>query len=110
MTERHRSPCTPGATDELLPTTWARSTAERTTQTSPSLLAPTYVLDEIDARRSSEDEDDDFELDLTAEAPLTTDSLQQFLNEAGRYPLLTAAEEVELAKRIERGDWLRRSG
>ena len=50
------------------------------------------------------DEDDDFELDLTAEAPLTTDSLQQFLNEAGRYPLLTAAEEVELAKRIERGD------
>jgi len=34
----------------------------------------------------------------------TTESLQQFLNEAGRYPLLTAAEEVELAKRIERGD------
>ena len=33
-----------------------------------------------------------------------TDSLQLFLNEAGRYPLLTAAEEVELAKRIERGD------
>ena len=27
-----------------------------------------------------------------------------FLNEAGRYPLLTAAEEVELAKRIEKGD------
>src|SRR5438045_7082623 len=27
-----------------------------------------------------------------------------FLNEAGKYPLLTAAEEVELAKRIERGD------
>jgi RNA polymerase primary sigma factor len=34
----------------------------------------------------------------------TTDALQLFLNEAGRYPLLTAAEEVELAKRIERGD------
>jgi RNA polymerase primary sigma factor len=34
----------------------------------------------------------------------TTDALQQFLNEAGRYPLLTAAQEVELAKRIERGD------
>jgi RNA polymerase primary sigma factor len=32
------------------------------------------------------------------------DSLQQFLNEARRYPLLTAADEVELAKRIERGD------
>jgi RNA polymerase primary sigma factor len=33
-----------------------------------------------------------------------TYSLQLFLNEAARYPLLTAAEEVELAKRIERGD------
>jgi RNA polymerase primary sigma factor len=37
-------------------------------------------------------------------ATATTDSLQLFLNEAGRYPLLTAAEEVELAKRVERGD------
>ena len=34
----------------------------------------------------------------------TMDSLQLFLNEAGRYKLLTAAEEVELAKKIERGD------
>jgi RNA polymerase primary sigma factor len=37
-------------------------------------------------------------------AAMTTDSLQLFLNEAGRYPLLTASEEVELAKRVERGD------
>ena len=37
-------------------------------------------------------------------AAATTDSLQLFLNEIGRYPLLTAAQEVELAKRIERGD------
>ena len=37
-------------------------------------------------------------------AAMTTDSLQLFLNEAGRYALLTAAEEIELAKRIERGD------
>jgi RNA polymerase primary sigma factor len=37
-------------------------------------------------------------------AAATTDSLQLFLNEIGRYPLLTAKEEVELAKRIERGD------
>src|SRR6184192_403587 len=34
----------------------------------------------------------------------TTDALQLFLNEAGRYKLLTADEEVVLAKRIERGD------
>jgi RNA polymerase primary sigma factor len=37
-------------------------------------------------------------------AAATTDALQLFLNEIRRYPLLTAAEEVELAKRIEQGD------
>src|SRR5262245_5012 len=37
-------------------------------------------------------------------AHATTDALQLFLNEMARYPLLTAEEEVELAKRIERGD------
>ena len=40
----------------------------------------------------------------TQMATTTTDALQLFLNEAGRYKLLTAAEEVELAKGIERGD------
>ncbi|HZB07190.1 MAG TPA: sigma-70 family RNA polymerase sigma factor [Thermoleophilaceae bacterium] len=34
----------------------------------------------------------------------TTDALQLFLNEIRRYPLLTAAEEVEISKRIEQGD------
>src|SRR5881227_11811 len=37
-------------------------------------------------------------------ATSTTDALQLFLNEIRRYPLLTAADEVELAKRIEKGD------
>ena len=34
----------------------------------------------------------------------TTDALGLFLNEIRRHPLLTAAEEVELSKRIEHGD------
>ena len=34
----------------------------------------------------------------------STDALTLFMTRAGRYPLLTAAEEVALAKRIERGD------
>jgi RNA polymerase primary sigma factor len=34
----------------------------------------------------------------------TTDALQLFLREAGRHTLLTAAQEVALAKRVERGD------
>ena len=46
------------------------------------------------------------EIEYTNEllAGMTADALQLFLNEIGRYPLLTAAQEVELAKRIERGD------
>jgi RNA polymerase primary sigma factor len=37
-------------------------------------------------------------------ATSTTDSLQLFLNEVRRHPLLTKEEEVELSQRIERGD------
>jgi RNA polymerase primary sigma factor len=40
--------------------------------------------------------------DVVAEA--TSDSLQLFLRDISQRPLLTAAEEVDLAKRIERGD------
>ncbi|MGZ4400943.1 MAG: sigma-70 family RNA polymerase sigma factor [Gaiellaceae bacterium] len=36
----------------------------------------------------------------------TTDALQLFLREAGRHPLLTAAQEVEIAKQIEGGNLL----
>jgi RNA polymerase primary sigma factor len=39
-----------------------------------------------------------------AYTPELEDSLQLFFNEARKHPLLTAEEEVELAKRIERGD------
>jgi RNA polymerase primary sigma factor len=42
------------------------------------------------------------EIDLTVEPSL--DSLRLYLRSIGRVPLLTAAQEVELAKRIERGD------
>jgi RNA polymerase primary sigma factor len=42
------------------------------------------------------------EVSSTVEA--STDSLTHYLRSLGRVPLLTAAEEVHLAKRIERGD------
>jgi RNA polymerase primary sigma factor len=38
------------------------------------------------------------------ELPSSAGSLDLLLNEIGRYPLLTAAEEVVLAKAVERGD------
>jgi RNA polymerase primary sigma factor len=37
-------------------------------------------------------------------AELTTDALQLFLDEAAAHPLLTPDEEIELARRVERGD------
>jgi RNA polymerase primary sigma factor len=43
-------------------------------------------------------------LDDAAFATVTTDTLQLFLNEIGRHRLLTPTEEIDLAKRIERGD------
>jgi RNA polymerase primary sigma factor len=62
--------------------------------------------DPVAADYDSDDEhapaDDDFGLDDVELNP--SDSLQQFLTQIGRYRLLTAAEEVELAKRVERGD------
>src|SRR5215831_2350418 len=42
------------------------------------------------------------QLDLKPD--MTTDSLQLFLKDIGRVRLLTAQEELDLAKRIERGD------
>jgi RNA polymerase primary sigma factor len=41
---------------------------------------------------------------LDLKPDMTTDSLQLFLKDVGKVPLLTAAEELELAKRIGRGD------
>ena len=58
-------------------------------------------IDELDV----EEETGEPDLDLEAVVPeVSTDSLQLFLKDIGKVPLLTAAQEVELAKRIERGD------
>jgi RNA polymerase primary sigma factor len=48
---------------------------------------------------------DEEEQELDDEATeISTDALQLFLNEVGRHKLLTAVQEIGLAKRIERGD------
>jgi RNA polymerase primary sigma factor len=54
------------------------------------------------ARKTASDGPKKPEIDLTVEPSL--DSLRLYLRSIGRVPLLTAAQEVELAKRIERGD------
>ena len=56
---------------------------------------------------SAADEVEVREEEVKAEArEISTDSLQLFLKDIGKVDLLTAAQEVELAKRIERGDHL----
>ncbi len=52
----------------------------------------------------AEDEKAPPKLDLTVEPSL--DSLRLYLREIGKVPLLTADQEVALAKRIERGDMI----
>jgi RNA polymerase primary sigma factor len=69
-----------------------------------ALAALRAALEEADVEIEEAAAADEPDLDLTPGAGGTTDSLQLFLNELGRYPLLTAADEVALAKRIERGD------
>jgi len=62
------------------------------------------ALDEAQIAVVHADEPDEAEPDADPEPEITTDALQLFLKDIGKVPLLTAAQEVELAKRIERGE------
>src|SRR5215510_14175806 len=60
------------------------------------------AADGVTAYKESKDNGKKNELDLTVEPSL--DSLRLYLRSIGTVDLLTAEQEVELAKRIERGD------
>jgi RNA polymerase primary sigma factor len=62
------------------------------------------LIDVVVAADEAEPEKEPTPPPATQPTETTTDALQLFLREAGRHPLLTAAQEVELAKKIERGD------
>jgi RNA polymerase primary sigma factor len=64
-----------------------------------------HALEELHIEVVSGAQDDVDEAEPEAEVrEVSTDSLQLFLKDVGKVDLLTAAQEVELAKRIERGD------
>ena len=72
-------------------------------------LSPVDELEEDDetAVKAYADAEADAEEDeepVHAVEVLSSDSLQRFLRDIGRTKLLTAAQEIELAKRVERGD------
>ena len=64
------------------------------------------LLEEPEAqeRRTKLAEESERPRRVAAKAESTTDLLQLFLRDIGRIPLLTARQEVDLAKRIEEGD------
>ncbi len=61
-----------------------------------------HALEELQIEVVAAEEEE--EQPVEAPREVSTDALQLFLKDIGKVDLLTAAQEVELAKRIERGD------
>jgi RNA polymerase primary sigma factor len=84
---------------EELHSLFDRTEIELVEEIDPATAANMTIERAPDKRRSDRPKT---ALDLKPE--MTTDSLQLFLKDIGKVRLLTAQEEVDLAKRIERGD------
>jgi RNA polymerase primary sigma factor len=82
---------------EDLHTFLEKSEIELVEEVDPAVAAAQVERDDSKGRRRKK-----ATLDLRPD--MTTDSLQLFLKDIGKVRLLTAQEEVDLAKRIERGD------
>ena len=65
-----------------------------------------HALEELQIEVVDGTEEPEREVEQAQPREVSTDSLQLFLKDIGKVDLLTAAQEVELAKRIERGEHL----
>lgn len=72
---------------------------ERLEKENIQLLESRDLIEETKEHVTKKNTEDRFEMDM-----LYQDSVQMYLREIGKTPLLTAEEEKELAKRIEKGD------
>ena len=92
----------PAASISRRSTSWPRrsSSRRRTSGSSTSSSKPGGIELRDDCGRDAEPAP----VDDAALASATTDTLQLFLNEIGRHRLLTPDEEIELSRRIEKGD------
>src|SRR4051812_27105225 len=67
-------------------------------------IAISHAIESSEVLVLTGSEDDDFELDKSVEKVIISgDSVKDYLRSIGKTPLLNAAEEVELASRIEVG-------
>jgi len=73
---------------------------ERLESANINIVEAGRVFEEDKAREYDEKKKVELEME---DAP-TSDSVQMYLREIGRYPLLSSEEEVDLAKRIEKND------
>jgi RNA polymerase primary sigma factor len=58
----------------------------------------------VDVVNGDDEEEEDSGAARSSQREVSTDALQLFLKDIGKVELLTAPQEIELAKRIERGD------
>jgi len=73
---------------------------ERLESANINIIEAGRVFEEDKAREYDEKK----KIELEAEDTPTSDSVQMYLREIGRYPLLSSEEEVDLAKRIEKNE------
>src|SRR5688572_24509264 len=62
------------------------------------------ALEELHVEVVTGDDEGETEAEKSTQREVSTDALQLFLKDIGKVELLTAPQEIELAKRIERGD------
>ena len=67
-----------------------------------------FIDDDLDKDKllTEKTKEDEKNAKRIAELPYVVDSIRSYLREIGKYPLLTAEEEVEVAKGVESGDEL----